>query len=292
MISISDYYHGLIRDLIKSFSLLSEKYDEDTIHDMRLLYKRIRTLHKFIGRELNGKEFLDDQVKRMDIIYQNAGLARELHINRKLLNRFKKPLDKPFGEFAAYLDSKMADVNSVLHDLIKEIDIASIRRTENKRVHYLAGTHKKDVFRKGIKFMKRKAGKIDSLVSDRTDKKKYHEIRTNIRDVLIFLKLFFTGQDFKKLDFELIPLKKNEKSLGVWHDKDVLLVNLHTYFKTKHITNYNRPNSKYKSLIDYIDSEQDKLIRRFDRKIMKSNLELSYFIGKKEIDVLYRPQNI
>jgi CHAD domain-containing protein len=287
MISIANYYRKHVNDLIKNCSILLENYTEESIYRLRLAYKRIRAVNKFIKKELNGSEFFNDQIDRLDNIYKSAGTIREIQVSLKSLNNYGKKPDKSFDEFSMFLNNKIATVNSVLRELLMGIDIDDIKSVENKIYEHIAGTDESIVFRKAVKFIKRKTGKIDTLVFDKTDKDRYHAIRTNIKEVLFFLKILNTKKEKNKVSFKSDYLKTVGIKLGDWHDNEILLDNLHDYLKSnKSIANNDMLNSKYQALIKTINHEQSKRLKNIDRKIIKTNLDLLYLIEIKEIELV------
>jgi CHAD domain-containing protein len=287
MISIANYYRKHVNDLIKNCSILLENYNEESIYKLRLAYKRIRAVNKFIKKELNGSEFFNDQIDRLDSIYKSAGTIREIQVSLKLLNNYRKKPDKSFDEFSMFLNNKMVAVNSMLRELLTGTDIDDIKRAENNIYEHIANTVESIIYIKAVKFIKRKTGKVDTLVFDKTDKDRYHAIRTNIKEVLFFLKILNTKKEYNKVSFKSDYLKTVGIKLGDWHDNEILLDNLHDYLKSNNgITNKDMSDSKYQALIKYINHEQSKRLKNIDRKIIKTNLELLYLIEIKEIDLV------
>lgn len=281
MVSLAKYYRKLHKDLLKSFSDLIEKYDEKKVHKMRLVCKRIRVINKFISKELNGKELFRHQSDKLDSIFAFSGMAREIHISVKLVNTCQKSLNLSYEEFAEFLENKKIEVDTILKDLITETDIEPIKKSAKKIYRFLKDLSEKKIYRKALRFIKRKIKRIKSLVYVCIENKRYHAIRTHIKDVFSFLKLFFTHNDFQKLNFNENRLKNIGVNLGRWHDLDILQKNLNDFFTINHITDYNEPDSKYKALLEHIRIKQNNLLAQIDRKIIKTNLEISYFIKKE-----------
>jgi CHAD domain-containing protein len=287
MISIANYYRKHVNDLIKNCSILLENYNEESIYKLRLAYKRIRAVNKFIKKELNGSEFFNDQIDRLDSIYKNAGTIREIQVSLKLLNNYRKKPDKSFDEFSKFLNNKIVAVNSMLIELLTGTDIDDIKKVENNIYEHIAGTVEGIIYIKAVKFIKRKTGKVDALVFDKTNKDRYHAIRTNIKEVLFFLKILNTKKEYNKVSFKSDYLKTVGIKLGDWHDNEILLDNLHDYLKSNiGIANKDMSDSKYQALIKNINHEQSKRLKNIDRKIIKTNLELLYLIEIKEIDLV------
>lgn len=283
MNSISKYYHQSVNDFIKWLSAIKANNDEETVHELRLEFNRIRALNKFILRDIISPEDLKDYSNKLDIIYKQAGMSRVIHVNQKLLKKYSKLVDKPFDEFGEYLNDKVTEINSMLEDQIRHIDIPGTIKAELDINKHLSEFDERDVVIKGIRFIKRKIRKIDTLIFYSAEKERYHEIRKNIKEVLFLAGLLFTRQYLSKSGSYFSRMKKIGIHIGQWHDNDVLLNNLYNYFKIKHITNYDTSRSKYKALIDQIRHKQNMLLKGIDNRIIRANLELDYLIGKKEL---------
>ena len=245
---------------------------------MRLVYKRIRVINKFISIELKGKELFRHQSDKLDNIFAFSGMAREIYISLKLVHNYQRFLNQSYEEFAEFLENKKTEVDTILRDLITETDIDAIKKTVKKIYRYLEEFSEKKIYLKALRFIKRKIRRIKSLIYVCIENKRYHAIRTHIKDVFSFLKLFFTYDDFQKLNFNEDRLKNIGVNLGKWHDLDVLQKNLNDFFTINYITDYNAPDSKYKPLLEHIRIKQNNLIAQIDRKIIKTNLDISYLI--------------
>jgi CHAD domain-containing protein len=278
MASLAIYYRKLHKDLFRSFSDLIENYNEKKVHRMRLVYKRIRVINKFISRELNGKELFRHQNDKLESIYAFSGMAREIHISLKLIISLQKSINLSYEEFAEFLLDKMSEVDTILKDLIKETDIDPIKKSAKRTYRYLEEFSEKEIYRKAMRFIKRKIKRIKSLVYVCIEHKRYHAIRTHIKDVFSFLKLFFSYTDFRQLNFNEDRLRNIGINLGKWHDLDVLQHNLNDFFTMNHIAHLEGLDSKYRPLVEKIRMEQNNLLAKIDSKIIKTNLDIAYFI--------------
>jgi CHAD domain-containing protein len=277
VISIAHYYREKVSDLVKCIHALGENQDEETIHSLRIVYKRIRALHKFIKSELNGFDRFDEPFEILNAIYKNAGTMRENQVNRKLLHIQEKKTGTSFDTIIRFLDNKMTQSDAQLVELIQKADIGSVEEAGQKIVNYVKGMEDKYLKKKGVKYIKKKIRKIKSLFLKGTANSKYHEYRIQIKELFFFLKLVYKKKDLKEMNVRTGQLKNIEVRLGEWHDNDLFLKQLYDFFKAKHITNYTASGSRYKDLILAINHRQDVLIRNMDRRVIKTILELNYF---------------
>jgi CHAD domain-containing protein len=289
MDSLSKYYRKLHKDLFRSFSSLIEKQDEKKVHKMRLIYKRIRVINKFISKELRGKDLFRHQSDKLDSIFAFSGMSREFHISVKLVKSCQRSFNQSYEQFAGFLEIRKKEVDTIVNDLIIETDFELIKKDAKKIYRYLEKFSEKKIYRKALRFIKRKIKRIESLVYICIENKRYHAIRTHIKDVFSFLKLFFTYNDFRKLNFNEERLKRIGVNLGRWHDLDILQKNLNDFFTLNHITDYHLPESKYRLLLDHIRIKQNKLLAQIDYKIIKTNLDISYFIGNESRNQIIQP---
>ena len=77
MDSLAKYYWKLHKELFRSFSGLIENYDAKKVHKMRLVYKRIRVINKFISNELDGIDLFRHQMVNVEPIFELKRMERK-----------------------------------------------------------------------------------------------------------------------------------------------------------------------------------------------------------------------
>jgi len=273
VISIAQYYRKQVGELVKCFHALGENQDEESIHNLRLVYKRIRALHKFFKYELNGFDRIDESFEMLNAVYKSAGIVRENQVNRKLLQAHNNKPRTPFYGIIRFFDNKTIRSQGKLLELIKKTDIGIVEKAGQKIFNYIKGMDDEYLKKKGVKYIKKKIGKMKSLILKGSNNSKYHEYRIQIKELFFFLKLVYKKKDLKEMDIRTGHLKSIEVRLGDWHDNDLFMKQLHDFFRAKHITNYNTAGSRYKDLINGINHRQAVLIRNMDRRIKKPFLK-------------------
>ena len=279
MISFAKYYRKQVSRITGNLSELIENYDEKTVHNMRIAYKKIRAMNNFITGEFKSNKDIRDQIKILDSIYKNAGTIREIQLCKKLLESFRIRLDKSFDEFFQFLDNKLIETKSVLTEQVKSFDIDAIKRYKNRMYLLLNEADERKLFIKALKFIKRRVKIIESQVLKITDKGRYHKIRTSTKEEYFFLQLLFSKNDCKKRNFNLTQLKDLGVKLGKWHDVEILREYIHSFAGTKYSTGLFEPDSEYTLLINHIDGRQKKALKKMDGEILKSNHELIDYLA-------------
>jgi CHAD domain-containing protein len=282
----TQYYKTRVDILFKNYHGLENNPDEKTVHHMRIAYKQVRAINKFIRNELKANHLFGDQLYTLDTIFKNSGFVREIQINFKLLKRYEKKLKTRFPEFMDHAAKELSEHHIALINLIKKCDIPSMEEAERKLCSYLVEYEERKRNIKLFKYLKRKIFKTEFRLLEDTNRDKYHTIRMNIKEELFFLKLIFSQQSFKANQFNPEKLKQISNKLGLWHDRDMLLRHLHELFKALEIENYHDKNSNYGALINLIREEQNKFLKNIDRDILKMQLSLLNFLGQQEIDIL------
>jgi CHAD domain-containing protein len=282
MISFAKYYRKLVNEVTVYLSELVDTYDEEAIHQMRIAYKRIRAMNKFILAEYGGNKEIHDQIKILDTIYRNTGIIREIQVSIILLDIFRNKLDKSFDKFYEFLDNRLNEIKSVLSEEFKGFDIESTKRYKSKMYLLLKEANQKKLFIKAVKFIKKRVRKTESRIFERSDKGRYHKIRTNTKEEYFFLRLLFSKDDCQKSNFRLKYLKKLGVKLGKWHDMEIFLEYIHFFTVSKYSAGQLGPGSEYNLLIKHADRRQEKALKKIDREIIKGNRDLLEYLVKYE----------
>ena len=285
MISFAKYYRKQVTRITENLSELIVDYDEKTVHDMRIAYKKIRAMNNFITGEFKNNTDIRDQIKILDSIYKHAGTIREIQLCKKLLESFRIRLDQSFDEFFQFLDNRLIETKSVITEQVKSFDIDAIKRYKSRMYLLLKEADERKLFIKAIKFIKRRVKIIESQVLKIKDKGRYHKIRTNTKEEYLFLQLLFSKNDCKKRNFNLNHLKGLGVKLGKWHDVEILREYIHSFTGTKYAPGQSGPASEYSLLISYIDSRQKKTLKKVDGEIIKSNRELIDYLSLTELSL-------
>jgi CHAD domain-containing protein len=282
MISFAKYYRKLVGEVAGYLSELAQNHDEETIHNMRIAYKRIRAMNKFILAEYGGNKDIRDQIKILDKIYENTGIIREIQVSKKLLESLRIKLDKSFDKFYEFLDNRLIEIKSVLEEQFKRFDIDGIKRYETKMYLLLKEANEKKLFIKAVKFIKKRVKKTETQVFERSDKGRYHKIRINTKEIYFFLQLLFSKDDCRKRNFKFKHLKKLGEKLGKWHDAEIFMEYLHSFTDTKYTTSQFGRDSEYSLLINHVNGRQKKALKKIDSEIIKTNRELIDYLQRIE----------
>jgi len=285
MISFAKYYRKQVRRITGNLSELIENYDEKTVHNLRIAYKKIRAMNNFIAGEFKSNKDVRDQIKILDSIYKNAGTIREIQLSKKLLESFRVRLDKSFGEFFEFLDARLIETKSVLTEQVKSFDIDGIKRYKSRMYLLLKKADERKLFIKALKFIKRRVKIIESQVVKIKDKGRYHKIRTSAKEEYFFLQLLFSKNDCKKRNFNITHLKDLGVKLGKWHDVEILREYIHSFAGTESANGKFGPDSEYSLLISHIDRRQQKALKKMDDEIIKSNRELIDYLVNTELSL-------
>jgi CHAD domain-containing protein len=285
MISFAKYYRKQVSRITENLSELIENYDEKTVHNLRVAYKKIRAMNNFITGEFKSNKDIRDQIKILDTFYKNAGTIREIQLTRKLLDSYKTRLDKSFDEFFEFLDARLIESKSVLTEQVKGFEIDAIKRYKSRMYLLLKKADERKLLVKALKFIKRRVKIIESQVVKIKDKGRYHKIRTSAKEEYFFLQLLFSKNDCKKRNFNITHLKDLGVKLGKWHDVEILREYIHSFTMTKHPTGQVEPDSKYNLLMNYIDNRQQKALKKMDGEIIQSNRELINFLEITELSL-------
>lgn len=263
-------------------SELSVNYDEEAIHNLRIAYKRIRALNKFILAEYGGNREIQDQIEKLDIIYKETGILREIEVSKKLLNGFRGKLDKSFEKFYEFLDNRLAETKSSLIEQVEEFDFDGIKRCEGKMYLLLKEANEKKLFIRAVKFIKKRVKKTELQIFERSDNERYHKIRTNTKEEYFFLQLLFSKDDCMRKNFNLKHLKKLGIKLGKWHDVEIFLQYIHLFKISKFAAGQFGPGSEYTLMINHVHISQKKVLKKMDHEIIKTNNRLISYLTEIE----------
>ncbi len=205
-----------------------ETMDMESIHQLRLSVKRMRALYSFfwfIEEEKTAKK----ELRKLKVIYQPAGMVRDLQVQQYLLDVYEKRLNIKYGLFRSYLEEKEAIASMELSRSIAGFDTAVFQELAEKTSEILSRYSEQQLVLKAETIFEQHMERIRQLNKLNTDKNKnLHEIRKILKKVRYLLNIFSVEADrIAMLRVSYERLKEIEKTLGNWHDQ----VNAEHYLK-------------------------------------------------------------
>ncbi len=195
--------------------------DEETIHQMRVAVKKIRTIQK-LKKHINFPSLIKKpQFKTIKEIFAISGQLRDLQIQQNLLEAYRKKLKFSYQQLSEYLDKQQKVFEEELYQKIRETDFVDFPDMQENEV-IDDENDLPDIENESVDFLKLKINTINRLIFtlDRNDH--IHDLRKELKQlffVLQFLKKHFAESNAGEI--ELKRLRKITDRLGHWNDRDV-----------------------------------------------------------------------
>jgi len=232
----------------------------ESIHNLRLNVKKIRTLLKVIDYKQNVKNN-DKTVKALNNIFTYSGSLRDTQIQIQLLKTFKEQAENQFSKIIQALKVEQKKENRRLKNVIIRLnpfDIVLLSQRIEQSIEKQSDESLMLILQKKAERLKMEF--VHELKED-IDENSLHRMRIVLKEYINILNLLKKGTGINLLD--IINYKKLDilqRQIGEWHDLKLL----HVY-----IVNHGFNAS---TLIGIIKNEKDKLHIEVKENLLKTRI--------------------
>ena len=198
----------------------SKYYSINSVHEMRLCMKRLRTLFLFL-------EALEPDVISTKILlscfrklFKRAGHIRDIQIQKKLALHFEKEMHASYPEYIHFLNKNekkaIRDFEKKMQGYEPEKDFSLIRNIISET---LSTYPSEDISIRGRQIILDKFILVKNMSHEKLSSVQLHSIRTKLKQISYLLKIW-KGHDNVT---QVIPVERSflqlaELKLGLWHD--------------------------------------------------------------------------
>jgi CHAD domain-containing protein len=206
--------------------------EPEDIHRLRVDVKKIYALYSLF--ELMKPEAFKRQVKyRLFVdLFKLSGRIREIQVHLIFLAKPKyKKTD--FSSFINFLKEQESQATRDFLLAIKNFNDKELKSTEKEIRKICLDIPVNKLSGKSEEFIKRRAKKIEILLSEDPGTANVHKIRKHLKAMSTVSSLVSTINPDEKLALIITGLNKTEMMIGEWHDKIVLSEAIDLYHKNR-----------------------------------------------------------
>ena len=203
---LEEYFSERLRKLFQSLETFKEKSDEDSLHDVRVEVKKLKSMRLFLKQVYPDKTV---RRKKLRKLFSEAGMIRVFQLNLSWLkkNKFHLLIEKGFheDELRNQIHQFQSKISQAEKDLQKDFDEWKelIEKTDIKIIS---------------NFCLSLLNELKTLLCNSDNNEVWHELR---KEVKRFLHVQNWNEPFSSKDF-LVSLDKLQELLGNWHDLVVI----------------------------------------------------------------------
>jgi CHAD domain-containing protein len=266
-----------INELNETFSFhlsrLTDRINEEDIHYLRRATKRLKAIYKLLG-SIDTKFNAKKRFKPVNTIFEPAGHLREMQINHKLLTGYK-PSEELLVKYSEYFTKEKK-----AHDLELRKAIVKFKPTKHakslKKVDKLCRKLTRDTLTKHIdEFFESQIKKIMVFLSKGNTEDNLHSIRILLKTISPSVALLDLTKNKKQFKEAAQKLKTIEDTLGLWHDRFILLESLHKFSSSEKIPAL--VLTELKKLIHQVEKEKGQLFIEVG-ELLKSITEIQSLV--------------
>jgi CHAD domain-containing protein len=219
------YYKNEAEFFFKSIRRLHENFDADDLHRLRVSIKRIRTIYRLLEEFSDGRFDGQKHYSFFRKIFNQAGKVRELQVNRLLILENGNSSGK-LKFYLHALDKKKEKYSSSFIRNLKQINTPELKR-DVKKIKKRCKKIGNDYFlSKALELINSEIKTIKQLQDISTQNANIHKIRKHLKILYSLVKLSHSIKPIPELKKLKLTVKETEESLGLWHDRIILLSSL------------------------------------------------------------------
>lgn len=215
------YYKKRSTSFVMNIYKASWTSESKDIHRARLDAKRLFAIFDLLDIVVH-EEFSEKKARQLFLpVYRQAGLLRELQVNRLLIAQYDEEQDR-FPGFHAWLEkSEKRAVQKLIHR-VAELDQSRIAALEAEIGHICENSSLFNLSAKTKKYYQKKFGSIRKQMAVAPSEEALHKIRQNLKAVSTIATLISALKPGAEVDRLVSALNKTEMMIGDWHDQVVL----------------------------------------------------------------------
>jgi len=194
----------------------------ESIHNLRLNVKKIRTLLKIIDYKQNIKNS-DKTVNALNNIFTYSGSLRDIQIQIQLLKTFKEQSDYQFSKIIQELKIEQKKEERRLKNAIIKLnpfDVVLLSQRVEQSLEKQSGESLVETLQKKAEYSK---GEFLQLIKDDLGENSFHRMRIVLKEYINILNLLKKGTGSNQIDtFVFEKLDILQRRIGEWHDLKLL----------------------------------------------------------------------
>lgn len=257
---IIDYLSTHCELFTENFRKVTDSFDADAIHDMRVAFKRIRAVY-LLAEHIGHKAFsARSNEGKLRLLFRYSGRMRDTQVQQELILRVAEEHHTTCHEYIGHLQKLENKAIRKFRDFISTIDAGYELATGAEKARMLFQQSDPETIRthliRIVDELFEKAGQLRS--ADQSDDN-LHEIRRRLKQCHYLLSTFSsTDPDLPRLKTTLKRLDKINEMLGDWHDLVVAAEYLNK-FTTGHRDPDDAGHSRFELLTTNIMEKRDEL---------------------------------
>ncbi|PWJ42273.1 CHAD domain-containing protein [Sediminitomix flava] len=216
------YYQEIKESIRVNLNTAYENKDVESIHQMRVSFKQMKSLFNLIKLISENEYDTDDNFKPFHEIYKSAGYLRDVQLQYAEFEKHLTTKDKPYKRLLEFLSKEEEQAFDQFRNEVFEFDLHSLSFIEDRIKVAVKDADEKKVLTQAVNFAQDNVYTMHDIFSEGTKIKRFHKIRTLAKETFYILQ--FINQQILLTQLVFInhaKLKKLGVVLGKWHDYEV-----------------------------------------------------------------------
>jgi len=249
---VKKYLLGQKEAFFKNYSVAIKSQNVDAVHDMRVSVKRLSTIIRMLNFNERANFRLKKCFKPVRFVYKQFGGIRDFQVLSELLSEYEEKMGIDFLLLIQKCQQRIQHETKQMQRFTRFFQYQKIKRSF-RLVERNLNNIPTDIVSKKIVQYKEDRSKLIKIFSDKSnDYYDLHEVRKLIKDISYLMEMSLL--ELPEFASELKFYKEIGKTLGVWHDRDVLLIYLNNQLNSKELLNF-----EFESIFNRIIKEKSEL---------------------------------
>lgn len=268
-----------ISTLLKDFELLFKQAlkgaEEDPVHDMRVIIKRLNAVFAFLAESGIYKSKSVRYLTQLRNFFKSAGNLRDLQIQVALIEQYKEKISADLKELVTYLNNME---KTARHGFLKVSSVYPRREqiyVKDEIISSVKSYSQEDLNKSSKKYLFIRIKRIEKDIFQSDSDKYLHKIRQTLKELRFFIEIVQAcSADTPLGKYDIKDVKEVENVLGNWNDCIVFIRSLNRYCEYKRMLDANKVPPGISELKKIIQRDMEKMVQDIKPRLLRLTCNL------------------
>lgn len=252
------------KGFLQGFVKLTKQQDSQTIHDLRVVVKKLRSYLKLLTILLKKK---DDKpgFENTEQLFKVLGKHRDVETGLLLLQTFEKENRITYTAFRFHLKAALQRTEIWVKNALNKYDENELTSLTRQLEQHVKDTNNQELLGKTGIILNKEYKKLKRLAKHLTGQP--HEVRKMLKNLFYWISI--CPRDFLLTSKQISKLKKTLDLLGDWHDHEMLHTKI-KHFRKDFVPASGEEYLQLKELEKNIAGKMEAMLYKADENIQHS----------------------
>jgi CHAD domain-containing protein len=262
-----DYWTIQQNNIDKYIDMCVQCAEAETVHQLRVSIKKLKAVFKLIEHLSPKADFSPKKhLKNLRKLFKQAGILRDMQVQILMVKGMESEHNISYNGFVNFLLKKeSASLKRFYEGLAAFGDLHELEEQYMLADQKLAENNQEKMGKRTLRLFNRRFSRVDKLLASSPGDRELHKIRMLLKQIRFLLSaLRETNIGLNQYTASISHLHEIELILGNWHDRVIMIDNLHRFLKGKVCKEISQ-RDKYRKLSEIVSDEKAMFLDEFNK---------------------------